>query len=318
MSWMCMAGGWRGAGLGARNDGKAKLFGVAGVFIQVMPRKAARNKPYFPMKTIPLSMILAGFLAPSAVHAQAEGRDRRKMEPNDEARRAHQQQFAQAWKAADKDADGFISREEFAEMARVQNLPEDKRQRLFDRLDKDGDGKLGREELRGMGRPQDGPRPAMQRLWELDVDGSGGVSLEEFKAGELFRKLTPERQLEIFKRLDTDGDDVITPKDRPDPRFKRDEGGPRQRRGPGPDKQTPQPKEPRALIRELDQDNDGALSFEEFRAGPAVRNLPEDEQEDRFEALDRDGDHKITPADLAPRGPHGGPRPGERQQAPAR
>lgn len=283
-----------------------------------MPREAARNKPYFPMKTIPLSLVLASFLAPSAVQAQSEGRDRSKMEHADDARRAHQQQFAQAWKAADKDADGFISREEFAEMARIQNLPEDKRQRLFDRLDKDGDGRLGREELRRMGRPQDGPRPAMQRLWELDVDGSGGVSLEEFKAGELFRKLTPERQLEIFKRLDTDGDGVITPKDKPEPPFRRDEGGPRQRRGPGPDKPMPQPMEPRALIRELDQDGDGALSFEEFRAGPAFRNLSEDEQEDRFEALDRDGDQKITPADFAPRGPHGGSRPGERQQAPAR
>jgi Ca2+-binding EF-hand superfamily protein len=228
-----------------------------------------------------------------------------------------QQHFAQAWKAADKDGDGFISREEFSEMPRVRNLPEEKLQRLFERLDKDGDGRLGRDELRRMGRSPDGPRPAMRRLWELDADRSGGVSLEEFKAGELFRKLPPERQLEIFRRLDTDGDGLITPKDRPEPPFKRDEARPREKRGPGPDRRMPNPADSRAMIRELDQDGDGALSFEEFRAGPAVRDLSEDEQEDRFEALDRDGDQKITAADFPQRGPHGGPKQGERPR-PAR
>lgn len=283
-----------------------------------MPREAVRNKPYLPMKTIPVSLILAGLLAPMAVHAQSEGGGRRQMEPDADARRAHQQQFAKAWKAADKDEDGFISREEFAAMPRVRNLPEDKRQRVFERLDKDGDGKLGREELRRMGRTHEGPRPGPRRLWELDLDRSGGVGLEEFKAGEMFQKLPPERQLEIFRRLDTDGDGVITPKDRPEPPFRRDKDKSRHKRGQGPDMQNPPTMDPRDMIRELDQDGDAGLSFAEFRAGPAVRNLSEDEQEDRFEALDRDGDQKLTPADFPPRGPHGGPGPGDRPPPPAR
>lgn len=273
-----------------------------------MPRQAARNKPYFFMKTIPVSIIFAGLLVPLAARAQSERGERRGMQPNDDARRAPQRQFAQAWKAADKDGDGFISSEEFALMPRVSNLPEDKRGRLFQRLDKDGDGKLGREELRRMGRAHEqGPR----RLWELDVDRSGGVSLEEFKAGEMFQKLSAERQLEIFGRLDSDGDGMITPKDKPEPPFKRDEEKPRHRRGHGAEHPKHPPMDSRSMVRELDQDGDGALSFEEFRASPAVRDLSEDEQEDRFVKLDRDGDQKITPADFPPRGPRGKGAPTE-------
>lgn len=264
------------------------------------------------MKTIPVSLVLAGLLTPLVVHAQSDAGGPPRMPPHPDVWRAHQQQFAKAWKAADKDNDGFISTEEFAAMPRVGNLPEDKRQRLFARLDKDGDGKLGREELRRMRRAHNGPRPDPQRLWELDADRSGGVSLEEFKVGGMFRKLPPERQMEIFKRLDSDGDGMITPKDRPEPPFKRDEDNPHFKRGQGPDMPKPPPVDPRAMIRELDRDGDGGLSFEEFRVGPAVRNLSEDEQEDRFEAQDRDGDQKLTPVDFPPRGPHAGPGPADR------
>ena len=79
----------------------------------------------------------------------------------------------EVWKLADADHDGFISKDEFAAMPRIQNLPEEKRETIFKRLDKDADGKLSKEELSRFGRSQDGP--PMQRLWELDTDQSGGV-----------------------------------------------------------------------------------------------------------------------------------------------
>jgi hypothetical protein len=139
----------------------------------------------------------------------------------------------------------------------------------------------------------------MQRLWELDVNKSGGVDLEEFKAGHLFQKLPPARQTEIFQRLDTDRDGVITPKDKPEPPFQRGGGKPHP---PRPD--DPQP-DPHRMIRQFDKDGDGGLAFEEFRAGPEVRNLSEDEQEDRFEAMDENHDQKLTAEDFPPPAPRG-------------
>ena len=88
---------------------------------------------------------------------------------------------------------------------------------------------------------------------------------------------------------DTDGDGLVTPTDRPEPNRKRSDGA-------RPGNQPP----PEPFNRKLDLDGDGALSFEEFRAGIQVRNLSEDEQEDRFESIDRNGDQKISPQDFPP------------------
>ena len=61
--------------------------------------------------------------------------------------------------------------------------------------------------------------------------------------------------------------------------------------------------EPARINKKLDTNGDGALSFEEFRLGPAMKNLTEDQQEDRFELLDRNHDQKISPEDFPPAPP---------------
>jgi Ca2+-binding EF-hand superfamily protein len=255
------------------------------------------------MKTISVSFLVAGMLLPAICLAQPQDppMDPPPGPPRDEKDGPHHpdQAFFEAWKAADSNHDGFISKEEFGLMPRIQKLPEEKRGNLFTRLDKDSDGKLSREELIRFGKQRDGqPDQPMKRLWELDADKSGGISLEEFKAGQLFMKLPPEKQQAVFRRLDTDGDGVITPKDRPEPPFKRPDGKQRPNRpdGPPPENEAG----PGQINRKLDVNGDGSLSFEEFRMGPAVKNLTEDEQEDRFELLDRNGDKMISPEDFPP------------------
>lgn len=258
------------------------------------------------MKTIPVSFLLAGILAPSVALAQPQ---EPAGQPRGEGKREGRPPgppFAELWKQVDRNADGFLSKAEFDAMPRTAKLPEDKRTAIFARLDKDGDGKLSREELgRFVNKPHDGEGPPRKRLWELDLDKSGGVDFEEFKKGELFKKLPAEKQAEVFKRLDTDGDGVITPKDRPEPLKRPGEKRDKEKDGDR-DKET----EDGHINRKLDLDGDGALTFQEFRQGNAVKNLTEDEQEDRFELLDRNGDHKLSiedfpkpPAEPAPAAP---------------
>lgn len=250
------------------------------------------------MKTISVSSLLFGLLLPVVCSAQPP-RDSPRNEK--EGRRGLDRPFIEAWKLADADRDGFISREEFAMMPRLQKLPEEKRALLFERIDKNGDGKLGRDELIQMAGPRDGAVDQPEkRLWELDTDRSGGISFEELKAGPIFKKLSPEKQQKVFARLDTDEDGVITPQDKPEPPFRRPEGHPRPDH-PRPDGGHPEAGErPEQINRKLDVNGDGSLSFEEFRAGPAMKKLTEDQQEDRFELLDRNHDQKISPEDFPP------------------
>jgi Ca2+-binding EF-hand superfamily protein len=186
--------------------------------------------------------------------------------------------FEEAWKNADTNGDGVLSREEFSAMDRVKNLPEAVRNRIFDRLDKNKDGSLSKEELLAMIIGEEGRRHMFfPRLMELDTDHSGGVSFEEFQKAEFVKNLPEEKQREIFKRLDRDGDGQITPKDRPEGPMRRD---------------------PAEFIRKLDTNHDGAVDFEEFKKAPFAKDLGEEELKKRFQHLDRNGDGKIDASDI--------------------
>jgi Ca2+-binding EF-hand superfamily protein len=194
------------------------------------------------------------------------------------------------WKKADTDGDGFISAAEFAAMERPGQLPDDKRNEIFKRLDKNNDGRIGSDELPR--RPQGGMPP----LEQVDANKDGRIVFEEFQKLGFVAKLPEERQRKIFGRMDKDGDGALTPKDRP-------EGPPHDGKRDGKGGRGGHPLE---LVRKLDQNGDGALSFEEFRQAGFLKDKSEDEQEDRFEEMDRNKDLKIDAADFPP--PPDGPK----------
>lgn len=198
--------------------------------------------------------------------------------------------MAEAWKKADADGDGMLSLDEFSAIERLAKLPVEKREAIFRRFDKNGDGKLSTEEL--MRKHRGGMPP----LDQMDLDKDGRITFEEFAKIPYVARLPEERRKAMFDRMDRDKDGVLTPKDRPPPPGGR----------PGP----PGGRDPRALVERHDKNGDGALSFEEFRKAPFVKDLGEDEQEERFQRMDRNDDLKIDAKDFPP--PPEGPRPPER------
>lgn len=206
----------------------------------------------------------------------------------------------------DRDRSGGISFEEFRQGGYVAKLPEERQRSLFARMDRDGDGQLTPRD-----RPQ-GEGPRGPRLAGLDKDRSGGVSFEEFTQAEWVRKMPAERQREMFDKMDRDGNGQLADKEL--------RGGSPGEGGRGIERQEPPPGPPPGRgglnFKALDANGDGALSFEEFRAAPMVRDLGEDAQEDKFEALDKNDDLKLQPEEVpAARRPEPGrpDRPGRPQ-----
>lgn len=191
------------------------------------------------MKTLVLLGLCTGVIATSAV-AEGEGprqerkgpeagRDVRKgdRERGDRDRRHGRPPFGpggEMFRKLDTDGDGNISKQEFFAGPRIKRLPEEKREKIFTRLDGDGDGVISRAEIREMRK--DAEKRAEREFRALDKDGSGGLSFEEFSGGRFFAKLPEDKRRQIFERMDTDGDGVITPEDRP-------QGPPKKNRRPG-------------------------------------------------------------------------------------
>ena len=164
------------------------------------------------MKTILAGGMMAGLFS-SVVMGQVERKPEEPRLPRESDRRPHMVGPEEMFKHMDRDGDGKISKREFFASPRMEQLPDEQRNAFFGRLDRDKDGSISREEIRMM--RQQAERRAREDFRKLDEDKSGSVSFEEFSKGEFISKLPEEKRRQIFRRMDTDGNDMINGADQP-------------------------------------------------------------------------------------------------------
>lgn len=193
------------------------------------------------------------------------------------------------WRRLDQDGDGRVSYEEFAANPRLAKVPGDRKRAIFRRIDKNGDGWI---EPREMKPPGHGPHRGMMRLHELDTNRDGKIDYREFSRGKMVSRLPEEKRRAIFRRMDRNGDGVLSPRDRP-------EHHPRPPHPPGARPQAPRPPHPPRHpvpppLKRLDNDKNGGVDFKEFSEGRGPQSsMPEKRRRALFEKLDRNGDGEI-------------------------
>lgn len=166
----------------------------------------------------------------------------------------------------DTDQNGSISKDEFQDNERLKSASAEQIDKLFNRIDKNSDGQITRQEMRPLPMPK---RP------QFDFSKHGPLDFEAFSKLPRVSRLPGGMKQRLFKRLDSNEDQVIDQSDvssRGQRRFQnRKDDSSR-----------------RINWKELDKNEDKQISFEEFFAHPRHQSLGEDKAEDLFESLDKD------------------------------
>lgn len=242
------------------------------------------------------------FLGTIAAHGQ-ENPERPKNRPLEPGRdKMHVLEF---WKKADANNDRKISKEEFLQLPRISQLPEEKQSRLFVHLDKNQNGTLEAAELITAGGPHkpDAPeagemtRRSLPRIAEMDQNHDKKITFDEFVKSAMIEKLPEDRRRKIFDKMDRNQDGVLSPEDGPPPEqgIRRPEGKPSDRpeghfpRVPG----SPAAPNPERGFGSIDANQDKFIDFAELQKSPLAARMGEDAVEGLFEKVDTNKDLKI-------------------------
>ena len=163
-------------------------------------------------------------------------------------------------------------------------------------------GQEGPEAQRPRATEQGRDKTRALEFWrKVDENRDQKLSKEEFLSMPRVSPLPQEKQEKLFARLDKDGSGFLEAGELIFKELPTAQDG-----ALGEMKRRPLPR-----IAEMDLNQDGKISFEEFVQAPMMAKLPEDRRRTIFDKMDRNQDGVLSPEDGPPPG-QGMRRPGER------
>ena len=164
---------------------------------------------------------------------------------------------------------------------------------FFKKLDTDSDGALSSEEFKTGLSAQTNSAAVEEYFNKLDSNGDGSVSLAEYTSHNKPTEpaspaAAPEKLPPPLPKLP-----VVTEPPRSTEPHKNTEPPQHQPPAPSVPHVNPTPTGAESYFKKMDANDDGGISFLEFKAGPAGQNNPR-MAEEYFKKLDQNGDGKIT------------------------
>ncbi|MBY5420115.1 EF-hand domain-containing protein [Rhizobium leguminosarum] len=183
----------------------------------------------------------------------------------------------------DSDGDGYVTKAEFV-AARPSDVTEDQANTLFGSFDSESTGSLSVDVLAEAMSAQQSQRPGgddlASLLSDLDTDGDGSISKDEFVAGRP-SDVTEDQAGTLFDSFDSEGAgslsvDALTEAMSAE-QSQRSEGPP-----PPPPAED---DESQSLLSDLDTNGDGLVTLDEFMAGKP-EDVTESQASQLFSLLD--------------------------------